>query len=226
LRRPSGEAGICLGLTVPARGWARARQDRVPCADRAKTGIAPIRPLQLCAHGGYQLRLGVLGVPLIMVPDSSPRASKGVLVLAWRLLSHFFARGAAFLGCVSFRWVRASASAGCSPRGLGGVVRLLRDLSAFRDASAGLVVPSCELVIARVHSHVPSSRAGMLTLSTGWPEPGSREQPPSLRTEQEDGQGLTRLFSYAPSSPFRKEEGGKAPCCPRWAPNMVSPVSC
>jgi hypothetical protein len=32
--------------------------------------IAPIRPLQLCADGGYQLRLGVLGVPLIMVPDT------------------------------------------------------------------------------------------------------------------------------------------------------------
>jgi hypothetical protein len=31
--------------------------------------IEPIRPLQLCADGGYQLRLGVLGVPLIMVPD-------------------------------------------------------------------------------------------------------------------------------------------------------------
>jgi hypothetical protein len=31
--------------------------------------IAPIRPLQLSADGGYQLRLGVLGVPLIMVPD-------------------------------------------------------------------------------------------------------------------------------------------------------------
>jgi hypothetical protein len=61
-------------------------------------------------------------VPLIMVPDSSPRASKGVLVLAWRLLSHFFARGPTFLGCVSFRWVRASAPAECSPRGLGGVV--------------------------------------------------------------------------------------------------------
>jgi hypothetical protein len=44
-----------------------------------------------------------------MVPDSSPRASKGVLTLAWRPLSHFFARGPAFLGCVSFRWVRASA---------------------------------------------------------------------------------------------------------------------
>jgi hypothetical protein len=26
--------------------------------------------LQLCADGGYQLRLGVLGVPLIMVPDT------------------------------------------------------------------------------------------------------------------------------------------------------------
>jgi hypothetical protein len=34
------------------------------------TLIAPIRPLQLCADGGYQLRLGVLGVPLIMVPDN------------------------------------------------------------------------------------------------------------------------------------------------------------
>jgi hypothetical protein len=44
-----------------------------------------------------------------MVPDSSPQASKGVLILAWRLLSHFFARGPAFLGCASFRWVRASA---------------------------------------------------------------------------------------------------------------------
>jgi hypothetical protein len=31
--------------------------------------IAPIRPLQLCADGGYQLRLGLLGVPLILVPD-------------------------------------------------------------------------------------------------------------------------------------------------------------
>jgi hypothetical protein len=39
--------------------------------DGALTGIAPIRPLQLCANGGYQLRLGVLGVPLIMVPDST-----------------------------------------------------------------------------------------------------------------------------------------------------------
>jgi hypothetical protein len=37
--------------------------------DGALTGVAPIRPLQLCADGGYQLRLGVLGVPLIMVPD-------------------------------------------------------------------------------------------------------------------------------------------------------------
>jgi hypothetical protein len=55
---------------------------------------------------------------------------------------------------------------------------------------------------------------------------GLREQPPSLCTEQEDDQGLSRLLSYAPSPPFRKEEGGKAPCCPRRASNMVSPVSC
>lgn len=161
-----------------------------------------------------------------MVPDSSPRASKGVLALAWRLSSHFFARGPAFLGCILFRWVRASAPAGCSPRGLGGVVSLLRGLNALHNASAGLVVPSCELAIARVHGRGPSSRAGMLTLSTVRPEPGLREQPPSLRTGREGDQGQTRLFTYAPTSPFRKEEGGSAPCYPRWAPNMVSPVSC
>jgi hypothetical protein len=80
-----------------------------------------------------------LRVPLIMVPDSSPRASKRVLTLAWRLASHFFARGPAFLGGTLFRWVRASAPAGCSPRGLGGVVSLLRGLNALRNASAGLV---------------------------------------------------------------------------------------
>ena len=151
-----------------------------------------------------------------MVPDSSPRASKGVLALAWRLSSHFFARGPAFLGCILFRWVRASAPAGCSPRGL----------NALRNASAGLVVPSCELAVARVHGRGPSSRAGMLTLSTVRPEPGLREQPPSLCTGREGDQGQTRLFTYAPTSPFRKEEGGSAPCYPRWAPNMVSPVSC
>jgi hypothetical protein len=50
----------------------------------------------------------------------------------------------------------------------------------------------------------------MLTLSTVWLEPGLREQPLCLRTEREDGQGQTRLFSYAPASPFRKEEGESA----------------
>jgi hypothetical protein len=37
-----------------------------------------------------------------------------------------------------------------------------------------------------------------------------REQPPSLCTEQEDDQGLSRLLLYAPASPFRKEEGESA----------------
>jgi hypothetical protein len=47
-----------------------------------------------------------LGVPLIMVPDSSPRASKGVLILAWRLLSHFFCKGT---GLSRLRFVPVSA---------------------------------------------------------------------------------------------------------------------
>jgi hypothetical protein len=161
-----------------------------------------------------------------MVPDSSPRASKGVLSLAWRLSSHFFARGPAFLGCILFRWVRASATAGCSPRGLEGVVSLLRGLNALHNASAGLVVPSCELAVARVYGRGPSSRAGMSTLSTVRPEPRLREQPPSLRTGREGDQGQTRLFYIRPCVAFPQGGGGKAPCYPRWAPNMVSPVSC
>jgi energy-converting hydrogenase Eha subunit B len=42
------------------------------------TEIAPIRPLQLCADGGYQLRLGALGVPLIMVLDKTYGLSPAV----------------------------------------------------------------------------------------------------------------------------------------------------
>jgi hypothetical protein len=41
-----------------------------------------------------------------------------------------------------------------------------------------------------------------------------REQAPSLCTEREDDQGLSRLLLYAPSSPFRKEEGGESTMLP------------
>jgi hypothetical protein len=43
---------------------------------------------------------------------------------------------------------------------------------------------------------------------------GLREQPPSLCTKREDDQGLSRLLSYAPSSPFRKEERGGSAMLP------------
>jgi hypothetical protein len=72
-----------------------------------------------------------------MVPDSSPRASKGVLVLAWRLLSHFFARGPAFLGCISFRWVRASAPARCRDENGFGIFR--NSKNRFRFFSVGFI---------------------------------------------------------------------------------------
>jgi hypothetical protein len=42
-----------------------------------------------------------------MAPDSSPRASKGVLILAWRLLSHFFCKG------TGLSWLRFR-SGGCA----------------------------------------------------------------------------------------------------------------
>jgi hypothetical protein len=107
------DLGRAEGVSAAGGGpWARRKSSGVGCpCPRLGSGearscplsgpildlIAPIRPLQLCADGGYQLRLGVLRVALIMVPDSSPRASKGVLILAWRLLSHFLQGDRPFL---------------------------------------------------------------------------------------------------------------------------------
>ena len=149
-----------------------------------------------------------------MVPDSSPRASKGVLALAWRLSSHFFARGPAFLGCILFRWVRASAPAGCSPRGLGGVVTLLRGLNTLRNASAGLVVPSCELAVARVHGRGPSSRAGMLTLSTVWPEPVFARAAPEPLHRARGRSGTYSTFYIRPYVAFPQGGGGECAMLP------------
>jgi hypothetical protein len=58
-----------VGCPCPRLGSGEARS--CPSSGPSLDLIAPIRPLQLCADGGYQLRLGVLGVPLIMVPDRS-----------------------------------------------------------------------------------------------------------------------------------------------------------
>jgi hypothetical protein len=52
-----------------------------------------------------------------------------------------------------------------------------------------------------------------------------REQPPSLCTEREDDRGLSRLFIVRPFVAFLQGRGN-APGYPRWAPNMVFPVSC
>jgi hypothetical protein len=57
-----------VGCPCPRLGSGEARLR--PLSGPSLDLIAPIRPLQLCADGGYQLRLGVLGVPLIMVPDN------------------------------------------------------------------------------------------------------------------------------------------------------------
>jgi hypothetical protein len=57
-----------VGCPCPRLGSGEARS--CPLSGPSLDLIAPIRPLQLCADGGYQLRLRVLGVPLIMVPDT------------------------------------------------------------------------------------------------------------------------------------------------------------
>jgi hypothetical protein len=91
-------------------------------------------------------------------------------------------------------------------------------------------------------------RSALLSPHAAWPQPGCmvrlrvfklfcrrgqqfghslvREQPPSLYTEQEDDRGPSRLFIVRPFVAFPQGGGGNAPCYPRWAPNMVFPVSC
>jgi hypothetical protein len=64
-RRKSSE----VGCHWPRLGSGEARS--CPLSGPILDLIAPIRPLQLCADGGYQLRSGVLRVPLIMVPDTT-----------------------------------------------------------------------------------------------------------------------------------------------------------
>jgi hypothetical protein len=60
-------------------------------------------------------------------------------------------------------------------------------------------------------------------LAVAWCESSLRASARSERTI-EDRLGF---LLYAPSSPFRKEEGGgNTPCYPRWALNMVFTVSC
>jgi hypothetical protein len=65
-----------VGCPCPRLSSGEARS--CPLGGPSHYLIAPIRPLQLCADGGYQLRLGVLGVPLIMVPDNSISSLKSL----------------------------------------------------------------------------------------------------------------------------------------------------
>ena len=169
----------------------------------------------------------MLGVPLITVPDSSPRASKGVLVLTWRICRTFLRGDRPFSVTLC--------SGGCARAHPPGVAPEASE--EWFDSSEVLILfflrclgrPCCSLMWP---GRSPGAWSGSESL--GWfvdavnslAVAGLREQPPSLCTEREDDQGLSRLSLYAPSLPFRKEEGGKAPCYPRRAPNMVSPVSC
>jgi hypothetical protein len=65
-----------VGCPCPRLGSSEARS--CPLSGPSLGLITPIRPLQLCADGGYQLRLGVLGVPLVMVPDKFRTTISGI----------------------------------------------------------------------------------------------------------------------------------------------------
>jgi hypothetical protein len=66
-----------VGRPCPRLGSGEARS--CPLSGPSLDLIAPIRSLQLCAGRGYQLRLGVLRVPLIMVPDTSPPKTNSII---------------------------------------------------------------------------------------------------------------------------------------------------
>jgi hypothetical protein len=63
-----------VGCPCPRLGSGEARS--CPLSGPSLDLIVPIRHLQLCADGGYQLRLGVLRVPLIMVPDKQSQSEQ------------------------------------------------------------------------------------------------------------------------------------------------------
>jgi hypothetical protein len=73
--------------SCPRLGSGKARS--CPLSGQSFDLYCAHQPFAACADGDYQPSLGALAVPLIMVPESSPRASKGVLVLAWRLCRTF-----------------------------------------------------------------------------------------------------------------------------------------
>jgi hypothetical protein len=194
-----------------------------PSIGVALTWTALYQPRMVCSEDVFQPRLGVLGVPLITAPDSSPRASKGVRALAWRFC-RIFARGPALLGHILFRWVRASAPAGCSPRGLGGVVWLLWGLNLLRCLGR----PCCSLMRP---DRGPGARLGLEfsrrfvdvvnSSAVAWCESSPRASARSERTIKD------RLDFYC--TPLRRlsaRRKGEAPCYPRGASNMVFPVSC
>jgi hypothetical protein len=172
--------------SCPRLGSSEARS--CPLSGRSFDLYCAHQAFVACADGGYQPSLGVLGVPLIMVPDSSPRVSKGVLVLAWRLYRTFLQGDRPFSVIFCSGGCARAHPPGVAPEASEEWFDSSEVLVLFMTPRPVLVVPSCDLVVARVYGQVPSSRAGMLTLSTVWPEPSLREQPPSLCTEREDDQ--------------------------------------
>ena len=110
-----------------------------------------------------------------------------------------------------FRRVRASAPAGCSPRGPGGVELLLQGLFLFSCLSeeflSYLLSPQVRVRVAGVSARL-------------------QEEPSSLRTEREVRQGSSWLLVRPSRFLFAWKEGWNVPGYPRWARAWALPVSC
>jgi hypothetical protein len=122
-------------------------------------------------------------VPLIQVPDSSPQAFAQVWALSQRLEQVMnWSRSV-----VTLRWVRVSAPARCSPRGLRGVCDSFEGFSTLYHGTLFLLSAEVRLILF----HRSQLIAG---------------KPLSLCAREAD-QGFARLYRSTLTHPLGKEEG-------------------
>ena len=173
---PRGASPGCRDLRLGARG--EEEEDPVGLV---ATGRGPRLTFLPLSSLFFRWDLGspfdvLLGVPHSEVPVSSPRASGGVRALPLRVCRGLVHTCPVGNGVCSLRfwWVHASAPAGCSPRGPGGVESLLQGLFSFLRLSEEFL------------SYLPSPQTQVRVAGVS---AMLQEKPSSLRTEREVRQG-------------------------------------
>jgi hypothetical protein len=170
---------------------------------------------------------GLIWVPLIFVPNSSPRAFQ-ISVFGTCLEVLLFFVWVRYLslrsGGFCFRGVCVSSPIGCSPRGPEGVVDSFWVLVLSFVAVVDFIH---HLVVALVRKEPQASTSDCWSFQQVSRIIGARAASEPLLEARGRSRGALTFLVYTPLcrlSPRRKR--GKAPCYPRWAMSMMFPVSC